>query len=1081
MCKNRFLLWGEAARNGEAAASLGGDAVPKRRQGRARTRSSVSALPFDAGRDLLMDALCKVGLEPDAAQLETGIVWVPTVDGVPVASSPLIAEPPAARGDRQLVPWTITTLSLPWDQLVTLLCAAIGDGQQLLAPGVVAGRDVAFWATALRFAGALVAQQHFLPSVSEQDGIYRACWEPAYLGSDAERLATLAASMPGVARALAAQASLSHRRGRLTDGEYASAPPDESPAALLARFVGQAVDHLVRWAGTGRLYNPAERSERRRIQPVFDSLHDQWLYALRTSDDALDGSPAELARFAAQVREWQRPLALTAAAPYRLCFRLEDPQCDDEDPPMGGTLPQRSDELALRQAQGGLLRQAQDGVWYVRFLVQAADDPSLLIPADQVWKARAGKSALLQRGNGNAREYLLTALGQASHICPQVETSLRGRAPSGYSLDTAGAYQFLSSAASELEQAGFGVMLPAWWTRKGTKLRLAARARVKSPAKPSSGFITLDEVVSFDWEVALGEERLSEQELAELAQLKSPLVRLRGRWVEVRAEDIKAALAFWHKAKGSITLRDVVQMALGADRVVDGVAFEGVSADGWIADFLAQLEGREVFEELDAPVGFRGTLRPYQRRGYSWLGFLRRWGLGACLADDMGLGKTIQALALVQRDWEAGMRRPVLLICPTSVMGNWLKEAARFAPELPVLVHHGVSRWQGTAFKKAAEQQAMVITSYALLHRDFDVLKGVAWAGVILDEAQNIKNAETKQARAARSIEADYRIALSGTPIENNVGELWSIMEFLNPGLLGTQSEFRGKYFIPIQLYRDQEASESLKRLTQPFVLRRVKTDKAVIADLPDKLEMKVFCTLTREQASLYAAVVKEATRTLEEAEGIQRKGVVLATLSKLKQVCNHPAQFLGDNSAIADRSGKLARLTEMLQEVIEVGDRALVFTQFAEMGEILRRHLQDTFGREVLFLHGGTPKKRRDLMIERFQNDDDAAPIFVLSLKAGGLGLNLTRANHVFHFDRWWNPAVEDQATDRAFRIGQGRDVQVHKYLCLGTVEEKIDEMIERKKDLAETIVGTGESWLTELSTAELKELFELRREAMG
>lgn len=1072
VCENRFLLWGEATHNGDVAASLGGDAAPKGRRGGSRVRSSVSALPFDAGRELLMDALCKVGLEPDAAQLETGVVWLPTVGGVPVASSPLVAEPPESNGERQLAPWTITTLSLPWAQLVTLLCAAIGDGQQLLAPGVVAGRDLAFWAVALRFAGALVAQQHFLPSVSEQDGVYRACWQPVYLGSDAERLATLAASMPGVSRALAAPASPPHKRGRLTGRQQTLAPPDESPAALLARFVGQAVDHLVRSAGTGHLSKPAERSERRKTQPVFDSLHDQWLHALRTPDGILGGSRAELSHFAAQVREWQRPLALTAAAPYRLCFRLEDPPCD-EDVPVGVTLPQHSDDLTLRQAR--------DGRWYVRFLLQAAEDPSLLIPADQVWRARGGKAAPLQQGNGNAREYLLTALGQASHICPQVEMSLRDRAPSGYWLDTAGAYEFLSSAASALEQAGFGVMLPAWWTRKGTKLRLAARARVKSPAKPSSGFITLDEVVSFDWEVALGEERLSEQELLELAQLKSPLVRLRGRWVEVRAEDIKAALAFWDKAKGSITLRDIVRMGLGADRVVDGVTFEGVSADGWIADLLAQLEGREVFEELDVPVGFRGTLRPYQKRGYSWLGFLRRWGLGACLADDMGLGKTIQALALVQRDWEAGMRRPVLLICPTSVMGNWLKEAARFAPELPVLVHHGVSRPQGTAFKKAAEQQAMVITSYALLHRDFDVLKRVAWAGVILDEAQNIKNAETKQARAARSIKADYRIALSGTPIENNVGELWSIMEFLNPGLLGTRTEFRQKYFVPIQLYRDQEASESLKRLTRPFVLRRVKTDKAVIADLPDKLEMKVFCTLTREQASLYAAVVKEATRALEEAEGIQRKGVVLATLSKLKQVCNHPAQFLGDNSAIPDRSGKLARLTEMLQEVIEVGDRALVFTQFAEMGEILRRHLQDTFGREVLFLHGGTPKKRRDLMIERFQNDDDAPPIFVLSLKAGGLGLNLTRANHVFHFDRWWNPAVENQATDRVFRIGQRRDVQVHKYLCLGTVEEKIDEMIERKKELAETIVGTGESWLTELSTAELKELFELRREALG
>jgi SNF2 family DNA or RNA helicase len=352
---------------------------------------------------------------------------------------------------------------------------------------------------------------------------------------------------------------------------------------------------------------------------------------------------------------------------------------------------------------------------------------------------------------------------------------------------------------------------------------------------------------------------------------------------------------------------------------------------------------------------------------------------------------------------------------------------------------------------------------------------------VILDEAQNIKNPETKQAQAARALTADYRITLTGTPVENHVGDLWSIIEFLNPGFLGTQTDFKRTFFVPIQANRDPEAVGRLKRLTGPFILRRLKTDKTIIADLPEKLEMKVFCTLTKEQASLYAAVVQDALPTLEEAEGVQRRGIILAILSKLKQVCNHPAQFLGDNSALPGRSGKLARLTEMLEEIIVVGDRALVFSQFAEMGALLRRHLQETFGREVLFLHGGVPKPQRDRMVERFQAEGGGPQIFLLSLKAGGTGLNLTRANHVFHFDRWWNPAVENQATDRAFRIGQTKDVQVHKFLCVGTLEEKIDELIERKKEVAEQVVGTGEGWLTELSTAELKELFALRKEAVA
>jgi SNF2 family DNA or RNA helicase len=499
-----------------------------------------------------------------------------------------------------------------------------------------------------------------------------------------------------------------------------------------------------------------------------------------------------------------------------------------------------------------------------------------------------------------------------------------------------------------------------------------------------------------------------------------------------------------------------------------------------MGELVARLEGRSAFEELAPPEGFEGELRPYQLRGYSWLEFLGRWGLGACLADDMGLGKTIQTLALVLKRRAGGERRPFLLVCPMSVVGNWVKEAARFAPELAVSVHHGVERARGPAFKSEIKGKALVVTSYSLLHRDAELFKGARWAGVVLDEAQNVKNPETKQSKAARALAAGVRIALTGTPVENNVGDLWSIMEFLNPGLLGSQAEFKRRFFVPIQAMRDPEAAARLKRLTGPFVLRRLKTDRSVIADLPEKMEMKVFCTLTKEQASLYEAVVEESTAAIEDAEGIKRKGVVLATLSKLKQVCNHPAQFLGDSSPVPGRSGKLARLVEMLEELFDAGDRALVFSQFSEMGGILKRHIEETFGREALFLHGGVPKRKRDEMVESFQSDE-GPPVFILSLKAGGTGLNLTRANHVFHFDRWWNPAVENQATDRAFRIGQTRDVQVHKFVCAGTLEEKIDEMIERKKSVAESVVGTGEAWLTELSTEELKGLFALGEGAVA
>jgi len=351
----------------------------------------------------------------------------------------------------------------------------------------------------------------------------------------------------------------------------------------------------------------------------------------------------------------------------------------------------------------------------------------------------------------------------------------------------------------------------------------------------------------------------------------------------------------------------------------------------------------------------------------------------------------------------------------------------------------------------------------------------------VVDEAQNIKNEAAKQTQAIKSLNARYRIALTGTPVENRLSELWSIMEFLNPGYLGSATDFRKKFAIPIERYHDAKRAEMLKRVIQPFVLRRLKTDKAIISDLPDKMEMKVYCNLTQEQASLYEAVVQEMLEKIEQAEGIERKGLVLSTLMKLKQICNHPAQFVADGSSLPGRSGKLARLEEMLEEVLAAGDKALIFSQFAEMGAMLRHYLQEALGCEVLFLHGGTPKKQRDAMIQRFQEERRGAPLFILSLKAGGVGLNLTAANHVFHFDRWWNPAVENQATDRAFRIGQKKNVQVRKFVCVGTLEERIDQMIEQKKGLAESIVGSGENWLTEMSTAQLKELFALSREAVG
>jgi len=794
--ERQILLWGETP---TASAGI----LPKQQ----RQRSKTTRWPHDAGINGLLAALKEVKnvlTVVDKREIKEVIARLPIVEGNPIASSPLIAESPKPSTQPVLAPWTVTALSLSPAQAVDFLCTCMG--QNTIAPGVIVGADIAFWATALRFAGALVARQQLLPSMTQENNSYYARWEPVFAGPDADRLAKLASAMPPVCHALADQT-----------GSFLESPT----TFLLSEFISEMVDHFVRSSALP-FPTPPVFERKKKKQLTFHSVHDQWLHALRSLDGVMAGDVAELAQLSEQIHEWQRPIALSTATPFRLCFRLEEPETDGDR------------ENATKA------RRSSRAAWQVRYLLQATDDPSLLIPASEIWMAKGPNASILCRDGFNAREYVLSSLGEVSRICPHIESSLKTSTPRGYALDAHGALEFLSEKASVLEQIGFGVLLPAWWTRKGTKLRLAAQAQVKSASLQAKSGLTLDSIIEFNWQIALGDQTLSFEELHALATLKQSLVQVRGQWVQVSAEEIQAALDFWEeKGNDRATVREIVQMALGAERTTGSLAFGGITATGWIADFLAQLEGRAAFQELAAPDGFAGTLRPYQIRGYSWLAFLRRWGLGGCLADDMGLGKTPQTLALIQRDWESNGKRPVLVICPTSVVGNWQKEAARFTPALPVTVHHGLTRAKGNIFRKHAEKHALVISSYALLFRDLDMFKEVPWAGVILDEAQNIKNPETKQAKAARALQADYRLALTGTPVENHIGDLWSLMEFLNPGFLGERSAFKRTFFVPIQAHRDPDAVQRLKHLTGPFILRRLKTDKTIIADLPEKMEMK--------------------------------------------------------------------------------------------------------------------------------------------------------------------------------------------------------------------------------------------------
>jgi SNF2 family DNA or RNA helicase len=793
-----------------------------------------------------------------------------------------------------------------------------------------------------------------------------------------------------------------------------SALPGLSRRALLVDFITTLMDGAIRevWKGAS-----SECPE--------DPL-DRWLSALTIGDGEVTGSEAELRILRQEVEGWTSALGDGGVdAPFRTCFRLEEPARDRDR-------------------------------WRLAFEVQAINDPSLRVAAEKIWQ---GDDTTFS----GASERLLADLGRASRLFDPINHALRDSAPEECLLSTEGAYRFLREASSLFEESGFGVLVPPWWKASGPRLGLHLTLQPSPGQIPGKGLFGLNMLVKFDWRIALGGETLSREEFEKLANMKVPLVRVRGQWIELKREDLDRALEALSAPGGETTLGEALRLS-GSREI--GLPIAGIRAEGWIADLL---DAR--WEEIPPPAGLRAELRPYQLRGLGWLAFMRKLGLGACLADDMGLGKTVQLIAALLAASRTG---PSLVLCPTSVLGNWEQEIARFAPGLKTRIHHGADRLD------LFEGCDVVLTSYGIALRDHAKLGGILWDTLVLDEAQNIKNSETKQAHAARSLKARFRVALTGTPVENHLGDLWSIFEFLNPGYLGPAQTFRKSWALPIERYRDEARAESLRRLVQPFLLRRVKTDPTVIRDLPLKIETKEFCALTREQATLYKAVVEEMLEDIENSKGIERKGQVLAALSKLKQVCNHPAQFLKDGSPFAGRSGKVARIEELLDEVLAEGNRALLFTQFTAFGELLVPHFQRRFGREVLYLHGGTTLKARRALVDRFQAGD-GPPLFVLSLKAGGTGLNLTEANHVFHVDRWWNPAVENQATDRAFRIGQTRNVQVHKFICRGTLEERIDEMIESKKDLAGKIVGAGESWLTELSTRELRDIFALRSDAVA
>jgi SNF2 family DNA or RNA helicase len=946
----------------------------------------------------------------------------------------------------ELQPWLIEGICLQPLEAIQLLnslpLSSVGAAESFL------GADLRYWSHIARWTLDLLARSKFLPRLDllnqvespegqpEGQAIAVAHWQ-ALLDSaiDQSRLEHFAKQMP-----------LACRTYQSAVGVPSTELTFHQPQTLLFSFLHQVIGAQVRAIATPTALPTVKFPK--------DLPLREWLQGLGSAATVMAES-SELERLGSMLATWVAPLQFTQQlASFRTCFYLQPPAENRQD-------------------------------WTLEYFLQASNDPEFLVSARTIWNNPVDRLSYLGRAIEHPQETLLAGLGLASRLYPVLEPSLQVQQPQASQLNPLQVYEFIKNTAWRLQDSGFGVVLPPGLSnQQGWASRLGLSVRAEAPLGKKQR-LGLQSLLNFKWELTIGGQRLSKAEFDRLVALNMPLVEINGEWVELRPQDVRAAQAFFTSRKDmmALSLEDALRMSTGDTQMIEKLPVVSFESSGVLQELINTLtKGNESVESIPIPQSFCGELRPYQVKGVSWLAFLERWGLGACLADDMGLGKTIQLIALLLHLQEQNaLDQPVLLVCPTSVLGNWEREVKRFGSSLKTVVHHGDKRSQGKNFAKAVKDCNLVVTSYALTYRDVKELQSVSWQGVVLDEAQNIKNSESKQSQAVRQLETRFRIALTGTPVENRLSELWSILDFLNPGYLGPRNFFQRRFAIPIERYGDTASLQTLRSLVQPFILRRLKTDRTIIQDLPDKQEMTVFCGLSAEQAALYQQAVDQSLLDIESAEGIQRHGMILALLVKLKQICNHPELLKEQNkpsdSTFLSRSGKLQRLEEMLEELLLEGDRTLVFTQFAEWGKHLKIYLEQQFNQEVMFLYGGSSKKQREEMVDRFQNDPQGPRIFILSLKAGGVGLNLTRANHVFHFDRWWNPAVENQATDRVFRIGQTRNVQVHKFVCTGTLEERIHELIESKKALSEQIVGTGENWLTDLDTNQLRNLLLLDR----